>query len=120
MRLLGDQYIKSEFRAHRNVENPVHIVNPLHELGLFGVADGLPQIGFLTEWQMYAQRLEGDSWIGEQMDVGKIDKMSGMIPKAADLRSLAHDLKDQQLGQLYELMQAIRKKQLGDGESSEE
>jgi hypothetical protein len=26
MRLLGDQYIKSEFRAHRNVENPVHIV----------------------------------------------------------------------------------------------
>jgi hypothetical protein len=36
---------------------------------------------------MYAQRLEGDSWIGEQMDVGKIDKMSGMIPKAANLRS---------------------------------
>jgi hypothetical protein len=26
MRLLGDQYIKAEFRAHRNVENPVHIV----------------------------------------------------------------------------------------------
>jgi hypothetical protein len=26
MRLLGDEYIKSEFRAHRNVENPVHIV----------------------------------------------------------------------------------------------
>jgi len=120
MRLLGDQYIKSEFRAHRNVENPVHIVKPLHEIGLFGVADGLPQIGFLTEWQMYAQSLEGDSWIGEQMDVGKIDKMSGMIPKAANPRSLAHDLKDQQLGQLYELMQAIRKKQLEDGESSEE
>ncbi|KAN0122228.1 ACN9 domain containing protein [Hyaloscypha variabilis] len=79
MRLLGDQYIKSEFRAHRNVENPVHI------------------IGFLTEWQMYAQKLEGDSWIGERMDIGKIEKMS-----------------DQQLGQLYELMQAIRKKGLED------
>ena len=26
MRLLGDEYIKAEFRAHRNVENPVHIV----------------------------------------------------------------------------------------------
>lgn len=26
MRLLGDEYIKSEFRAHRNTENPVHIV----------------------------------------------------------------------------------------------
>ena len=27
MRLLGDEYIKSEFRAHRDVENPVHIVS---------------------------------------------------------------------------------------------
>jgi len=26
---------------------------------------------------MYAQKLEGDSWIGEKMDQGKIDKMSG-------------------------------------------
>jgi hypothetical protein len=33
MRLLGDQYVKSEFRAHRNIENPVHIVN-LPWLGL--------------------------------------------------------------------------------------
>ena len=24
--MLGDEYVKSEFRAHRNVENPVHIV----------------------------------------------------------------------------------------------
>ena len=28
MRLLGDAYVKSEFRAHREVENPVHIVRP--------------------------------------------------------------------------------------------
>ena len=28
MRVLGDEYIKSEFRAHRNVENPMHIVGP--------------------------------------------------------------------------------------------
>ncbi|CAG8950488.1 hypothetical protein HYFRA_00006985 [Hymenoscyphus fraxineus] len=82
MRLLGDEYIKSEFRSHREVENPVHI------------------IGFLTEWQLYAQKLEGDQWIGERMDKGKIDKMS-----------------DQQLGQMYELMQAIRKKELDDNES---
>lgn len=26
MRLLGDQYIKAEFRAHRNVDNPAHLV----------------------------------------------------------------------------------------------
>lgn len=25
-RLLGDEYVKAEFRRHRNVENPVHIV----------------------------------------------------------------------------------------------
>ncbi|MCJ1248496.1 acetate non-utilizing protein 9 [Trapelia coarctata] len=82
MRILGDQYVRSEFRAHREVENPVHI------------------IGFLTEWQMYAQKIEGDSWKGERLDVRKIDKMS-----------------DQQLGQLYELMQAIQKKERdGDGE----
>lgn len=59
MRILGDQYIKSEFRAHRDTENPVHIV------------------GFLSEWQTYAQQIEGVSWRGEKMDKTKIDKMSG-------------------------------------------
>ncbi|EPE26776.1 hypothetical protein GLAREA_02690 [Glarea lozoyensis ATCC 20868] len=83
MRLLGDEYIKSEFRAHRDVENPAHI------------------IGFLTEWQLYAQKLEGDDWLGDRMEIGKIDKMS-----------------DQQLGQMYELMQAIRKKELGEDDES--
>jgi hypothetical protein len=59
MRILGDKYVMSEFRAHRNVDNPVHIV------------------GFLSEWQSYAQQVEGDSWRGEKMDKSKIDKMSG-------------------------------------------
>ncbi|EQL38036.1 hypothetical protein RJ035_003401 [Blastomyces gilchristii] len=75
MRLLGDEYVKSEFRAHRNVDNPIHIV------------------GFLTEWQLYAQKLEGDAWQGEKLDKAKIDKMS-----------------DQQIGQLYELMTALKGK----------
>lgn len=26
MRVLGDSYVKNEFRAHRNAENPLHIV----------------------------------------------------------------------------------------------
>ncbi|KAL8742374.1 MAG: hypothetical protein Q9190_005128 [Brigantiaea leucoxantha] len=78
MRILGDSYIKREFRAHREVENPIHIV------------------GFLKEWQMYAQQVEGDSWLGEKIDREKIDKMSAA---------------DQQLGQLYELMIAIQKRQ---------
>lgn len=37
------------------------------------------QVGFLTEWQLYAQKLEGDQWVGERMDPNKIDKMSGNI-----------------------------------------
>ncbi|KAL8940852.1 MAG: hypothetical protein Q9216_002604 [Gyalolechia sp. 2 TL-2023] len=61
MRVLGDEYVKSEFRAHRNVENPIHIV------------------GFLKEWQMYAQQVEGDSWYGEKLDTEKIDKMSAKM-----------------------------------------
>lgn len=36
------------------------------------------KIGFLTEWQMYAQQLEGDNWRGEKMDKSKVDKMSGL------------------------------------------
>lgn len=35
------------------------------------------QIGFLTEWQLYAQKLEGDTWAGEKLDKAKLDKMSG-------------------------------------------
>ncbi|KAI0148119.1 P-loop containing nucleoside triphosphate hydrolase protein [Hypoxylon sp. NC0597] len=58
MRLLGDEYIKAEFRAHRNVDNPAHL------------------IGFLTEWQLYAQKIEGDSWVGDKLDPEKIEKMS--------------------------------------------
>ncbi|KAI9882915.1 MAG: hypothetical protein M1823_005334 [Watsoniomyces obsoletus] len=78
-RLVGDEYVKAEFRRHRDVENPIHI------------------IGFLTEWQMYAQAIEGDSWQGETLDREKIDKMS-----------------DEQLTQLYELMLAVKQK--GSGE----
>lgn len=81
MRLLGDEYIRAEFRSHRETENPAHI------------------IGFLTEWQLYAQKIEGDAWQGEKIDPAKIEKMS-----------------DQQMGQLYELMQAIRKHTSEEGE----
>ncbi|KAJ4394216.1 hypothetical protein N0V93_003433 [Gnomoniopsis smithogilvyi] len=83
MRLLGDEYVKAEFRAHRTVDNPAHL------------------IGFLTEWQLYAQKIEGDSWVGEKLDPAKIEKMS-----------------DQQIGQLYELMQAIKKQREEDSSDS--
>ncbi|KAF2177922.1 ACN9-domain-containing protein [Zopfia rhizophila CBS 207.26] len=58
-RLIGDMYVKSEFRAHKDIDNPVQI------------------IGFLTEWQLYAQTLEGDAWKDAKMERAKIDKMSG-------------------------------------------
>ncbi|KAF6837633.1 acetate non-utilizing protein [Colletotrichum plurivorum] len=88
MRLLGDEYIKAEFRAHRNVDNPAHL--------------NAVQIGFLTEWQLYAQKVEGDQWQGEKIDPVKVAKMS-----------------DEQIGQLYELMQAIREaNKEGGGEES--
>ena len=83
-RVLGDQYIKSEFRAHRNVENPLHIV------------------GFLTEWQLYAQKLEGDAWHEEKLEQAKVEKMN-----------------DEQIGQLYELMRAIQGKSEEDGGGSQ-
>lgn len=73
MRTLGDEYIKREFRAHRSVDSPVHIV------------------AFLSEWQLYAQKIEGDSWADDKLDPSKLDKMS-----------------DEQLGQLHELMQATQ------------
>lgn len=28
---------------------------------------------------MYAQKIEGETWVGERLDGGKIDKMSGML-----------------------------------------
>jgi hypothetical protein len=79
MRVLGDQYVKAEFRAHQKIDNPVHIV------------------GFLTEWQNYTQMIEGDQWKGDKMDKAKVEKMS-----------------DEQIAQMYELMQAIRE---SEGES---
>ncbi|KAI1265931.1 ACN9-domain-containing protein [Xylariaceae sp. FL1019] len=81
MRLLGDEYVKAEFRAHRGIDNPTQL------------------IGFLTEWQFYAQKVEGEQWVGERIDPQKVAKMS-----------------DQQMGQMYELMQAIKNRHDEEGE----
>lgn len=43
----------------------------------FLTMDAGVQIGFLTEWQLYAQKIEGDSWVGERLDPAKVEKMSG-------------------------------------------
>lgn len=72
----------------------------------------------MTEWQLYAQKLEGDNWAGEKLDKSKLDKMSGMLEVPGQAFGLANNVAaDQQLGQLFELMQAIRNND-GDGEGS--
>lgn len=67
--------MKSEFHLHKTTENPIHI------------------IGFLSEWQKYAQELRRpqDGWTGKEIDKDVIDKMS-----------------DEQVGQLYALMKASK------------
>jgi len=74
-------YIKSEFRAHRSVENPIHIVRirfSLAEVVGDQVLTCSLQVGFLTEWQLYAQMLEQDGWKEAKIDKEKLEKMSGM------------------------------------------
>ncbi|CAN6604604.1 succinate dehydrogenase assembly factor 3, mitochondrial [Trichomonascus vanleenenianus] len=73
LRKLGDDYVKTEFRLHKNLDNPLHIV------------------GFLSSWQNYAEQLEKDNWHHETLDMQKIASMS-----------------DDQVVQLYELMQAAK------------
>lgn len=51
---------------------------------------GVLQIGFLTEWQLYAQKIEGDSWAGEKLDQGKVAKMSGIMTSDPAFRMLAN------------------------------
>ncbi|KAJ8072026.1 hypothetical protein PM082_015584 [Marasmius tenuissimus] len=62
MRLLGDDYVKAEFRRHRQVTNPVHI------------------IGFLSQWKMYLQELPqgptGEVFRGKRLDPFMLEKMS--------------------------------------------
>ncbi|KAJ3787179.1 hypothetical protein GGU11DRAFT_688165 [Lentinula aff. detonsa] len=77
MRSLGDDYVKAEFRRHRAVTNPVHI------------------IGFLSQWKLYLEALpaakDGQTFSGQRLDTSLLEKMSS-----------------EQLGQLYELMQATK------------
>uniref|UniRef100_A0A060T7N7 Succinate dehydrogenase assembly factor 3 n=1 Tax=Blastobotrys adeninivorans TaxID=409370 RepID=A0A060T7N7_BLAAD len=72
-RALGDDYVRNEFRLHRNLDNPVQI------------------IAFLSSWQKYAEQLEGDNWKDQKLDMALFTNMS-----------------DDQVIQLYELMQAAK------------
>ncbi|KAI5304541.1 acetate non-utilizing protein 9 [Ascosphaera pollenicola] len=103
MRLLGDEYVKSEFRLHKDVDNPVHIV------------------GFLTEWQVYAQKLEGNTWRGDKIDQNIIDHLSGESNDVLERCELCilTQLPDQQIGQLYELLKATQSQEGSNSEGNE-
>lgn len=62
MRSLGDAYVRSEFRLHRKVTNPAHV------------------IGFLSQWKMYLEQMPdregGKYYKGRKLDTTVIEKMS--------------------------------------------
>lgn len=58
IRSLGDQYVKAEFKAHKNIDNPLHIV------------------GFLTQWQDYLKSIDGGKWMDGKLSQQELDKMS--------------------------------------------
>ncbi|CAG8653544.1 6118_t:CDS:1 [Ambispora leptoticha] len=81
-RALGDAYVKAEFKRHKDIDNPVHIV------------------GFIGQWQVYLEDLK-EQVCGQKKD--KIDRIIPKIGKKLDSDSL-EKFNEQQIGQLYELM----------------
>ncbi|KZT61316.1 ACN9-domain-containing protein, partial [Calocera cornea HHB12733] len=78
MRGLGDEYVKSEFRRHQTVDNPVYIM------------------GFLSQWKMYLDELRAQS-----------SSSGGVRGKKLD-PTVFEKLSDEQVGQLWEVMHASR------------
>lgn len=78
MRSLGDDYVKAEFRRHRKVDNPLHI------------------IAFLTEWKLYLDQLPRDessvNFSGKKLDPSLFEKMSA--EQLGQLYELMHATKD--------------------------
>lgn len=117
MRLLGDDYVKagtpssfekfdcfaqilclnsmlSEFRRHREVTNPIHI------------------IGFLSQWKYYLDELPDNSntnnFRGKKLDPSLLEKVRLEQRKSLLVLECLRQMSAEQLGQLYELMHATR------------
>jgi hypothetical protein len=87
-RIFGDTYIKAEFRRHRDIENPLHIV------------------GFLQQWQTYGEMLDRKDGEGDGTEW-----MKGTEEWA--METLLERMNDQQVGQVWELYNAIQKRNTG-------
>ncbi|KAG5638107.1 hypothetical protein H0H81_001785 [Sphagnurus paluster] len=94
MRTLGDDYVKAEFRRHKEVNNPVHI------------------IGFLSQWKMYLDQLprdaEAQKFSGKRLDPTVFEKVSSSLPTLPPATNPVKQMSAEQLGQLYELMHATK------------
>lgn len=77
MRYLGDEYVKAEFRRHREVTKPAHI------------------IGFLSQWKLYLEELPHDAdakSFGKKLDTTIFEKLSS--EQLGQLYELMHATKD--------------------------
>ncbi|GAA5962254.1 hypothetical protein JCM3765_004719 [Sporobolomyces pararoseus] len=83
LRVMGDDYVKAEFRRTRSTDNPLHIV------------------GFLSEWKKYLDFHESQLSPSEQ---SAATSLPGQSLDPSILESLSAD----QIGQLYELFQATK------------
>ncbi|KAI8144761.1 hypothetical protein BJV82DRAFT_643967 [Fennellomyces sp. T-0311] len=96
MRAMGDDYVKSEFRRHQNIDNPAHIV------------------GFLSQWQDYMETLQEQTKPSDRESpapandplVRSFNVPEGGWGKKIDSERL-DKLSDEQIGQLYELRQEL-------------
>ncbi|ODQ78149.1 hypothetical protein BABINDRAFT_162822 [Babjeviella inositovora NRRL Y-12698] len=82
---LGDQYVKAEFKAHKSIDNPLHIV------------------GFLTSWQDYLTMVDQGKWMSDESSGADKLAVQGLTMEMLD--SMSED----QIVQLYELMKETKK-----------
>ncbi|KAM0789903.1 hypothetical protein ACM66B_006745 [Microbotryomycetes sp. NB124-2] len=92
MRVMGDEYVKAEFRRTKTTDNPLYIV------------------GFLSEWKKYLDHHEQQlvEYLAEvkgqhESEGDRMRRIGKKLPEGV-LEQLSAD----QLGQLYELMQATK------------
>ncbi|GAA6062264.1 hypothetical protein JCM10212_000924 [Sporobolomyces blumeae] len=109
LRVMGDDYVKAEFRRTRSTDNPLHIV------------------GFLSEWKKYLDFHEAQvggrhtldsttTTTTTNADGARVDRDGKPLPGMSLDPSILESLSADQIGQLYELFQATKDVYLSDEE----
>ncbi|CAO3646803.1 unnamed protein product [Cunninghamella echinulata] len=99
MRFMGDDYVKFEFRRHKDIDNPVHI------------------IGFISQWQEYLETMKIQTAPSTSEDSPAPVKdnfvRSFNTPENGWGQKMKEDLldkmSDEQIGQLHELRTEVKK-----------